>query len=128
MSPAVTRGPLYELEPYVTAGDIYGAAPYTGRGGWSWYSGSAAWLYRAALESLLGLKVRQGEMSLNPCVPADWSSFEIVLKLDRKAVTMRWQRGQDTALKPDRLVKAGEVVRLAELPGQALIIVWSAIK
>ena len=123
-----TRGPLYELEPYVTAGDIYGAAPYTGRGGWSWYSGSAAWLYRAALESLLGLRVRQGELSLNPCVPADWPSFEIVLKLDRKAVTMRWQRGQDTALKPDRLVKAGDVVRLAELPDQALIIVWSAIK
>ena len=123
-----TRGPLYELEPYVTAGDIYGAAPYTGRGGWSWYSGSAAWLYRAALESLLGLRVRQGELSLNPCVPADWPSFEIVLRLDRKTVTMRWQRGQDTALKPDRLVKAGDVVRLAELPDQALIIVWSAIK
>ncbi|MEO8387438.1 glucoamylase family protein, partial [Polaromonas sp.] len=49
------RGPVYELEPYVMAGDIYGAAPYVGRGGWSWYTGSAAWLHRAALESILGL-------------------------------------------------------------------------
>ena len=123
-----TRGPLYEIEPYVTAGDIYGAAPYTGRGGWSWYSGSAAWLYRAALESLLGLKIRQGELSLKPCVPADWPSFEIVWKPDGKSVTIRWQRGQATALKPDRMVKEGEVVRLAELAQQALVIVWSAIE
>jgi cyclic beta-1,2-glucan synthetase len=73
-----TRGPLYELEPYVTAGDIYGASPYTGRGGWSWYTGSAAWLYRAALENLLGLKIRQGELSITPCVPEDWPAFEVV--------------------------------------------------
>ena len=123
-----TRGPLYELEPYVTAGDIYGAAPYAGRGGWSWYTGSAAWLYRAALENLLGLKVRQGELSLTPCVPADWPSFEVTLKLVGRVVTVRWQRGQETTLKPDRLVKAGEVVRLAELPVQALVVVWSAIE
>jgi cyclic beta-1,2-glucan synthetase len=50
------RGPAYELEPYVMAGDIYGSAPYVGRGGWSWYTGSAAWLHRAALENILGLK------------------------------------------------------------------------
>ena len=120
------RGPLYELEPYVTAGDIYGAAPYAGRGGWSWYTGSAAWLYRAALESLLGLRVRQGEMSLNPCVPADWPSFEVILRLDERVVTVHWQRGETTMLKADRFVKAGEVVRLAELPAQASIIVFSA--
>ena len=121
-----TRGPLYELEPYVTAGDIYGAVPYAGRGGWSWYTGSAAWLYRAALESLLGLKVRRGELSLTPCVPADWPSFEVILRLDERLVTVRWQRGEVTTLKPDRLVKAGEVVRLAELPAQASVVVFSA--
>ena len=122
-----TRGPQYELEPYVTAGDIYGAAPYTGRGGWSWYTGSAAWLYRAALENLLGLKIRQGELSLTPCVPADWPSFEIRLKLDERALTIRWQRGEAMTFKPDRMVKAGEVVRLSELPVQASLVVWSAI-
>ena len=122
-----TRGPLYELEPYVLAGDIYGAAPYSGRGGWSWYTGSAAWLYRAALESLLGLKVRQGELSLTPCVPAHWPSFEVALKLQGQSVTVRWQRGEATELKPDRIVAAGQSVRLADLPAQALVVVWSAI-
>ena len=121
------RGLLYELEPYVAAGDIYGAAPYTGRGGWSWYTGSAAWLHRAALESLLGLKIRQGELSLTPCVPADWPSFDITVKLDERVVKICWQRGNDTTLKPDRVVMAGEVLRLAELPMQALVVVLSAI-
>ena len=123
-----TRGLQYELEPYVTAGDIYGAAPYTGRGGWSWYSGSAAWLYRAGLESLLGLKIRQGELTLSPCVPADWNTFEVVLRLDGRVVTVRWQRGQTTALKPDRLLQAGDSVQLADLPEQALVLVYSAIE
>ena len=122
------RGPLYELEPYVTAGDIYGAARYAGRGGWSWYTGSAAWLYRAGLESLLGLKIRQGELTLSPCVPADWPSFEVVLTNDERVVTVRWQRGHETTLKPDRLVKAGDVVQLAHLPERALILVFSAIE
>ena len=64
------RGPVYELEPYVMAGDIYGAAPYIGRGGWSWYPGSAAWLHRAAVETLLGLSVKGSRLSLAPHVPA----------------------------------------------------------
>ena len=121
-----TRGPRYELEPYVMAGDVYSAAPYTGRGGWSWYTGSAAWLYRAALETLLGLKVRQGTLALSPCVPADWPSFEITLHLNEHMVTVRWQRG-DVALdgnsKPDRTVKAGEVLLLSALPARALVVV-----
>ena len=121
------RGPLYELEPYVTAGDIYGAAPYAGRGGWSWYSGSAAWLYRAGLESLLGLKIRQGELTLTPCVPADWRSFDVTLNLDGREVSMHWQRGEETELKPDQTIRAGGTVRLAELPAHALVLIWSAI-
>ncbi len=121
-----TRGPLYELEPYVTAGDIYGAAPYAGRGGWSWYSGSAAWLYRAGLESILGLKIAPGELTLTPCVPADWPSFDITLKLGERVLSLHWQRGEATTLKPDCTVRAGETLQLSELPMQTLVLVWSA--
>ena len=124
----VQRGPKYELEPYVVAGDIYGAAPYTGRGGWSWYTGSAAWLYRAALESLLGLKIRQGEMSLSPCVPDDWPSFEVTLKLDGKSITILWQRARAPDMKADRIVGVGEIVRVAELPASAVLVVFQQIK
>ena len=129
-----TQGPLYELEPYVLAGDVYGAAPYKGRGGWSWYTGSAAWLHRAALETLLGLSVRQGEMSLSPKVPSHWPSFEIDLKLGGQHpcdVTVRWQRGGavDTnfndGVKPDRTLAPGEVVRLADLPVGAKLMILS---
>ena len=124
-----TRGPVYELEPYVMAGDVYGAAPYTGRGGWSWYTGSAAWLHRAALETLLGLSVRQGELSLNPRVPADWPSFEISLNLHERLVTLRWQRAGvalDNGFKPDRVIAPGQVLVLADLPARSLLLVQAA--
>ena len=120
------QGPVYELEPYVMAGDVYGAAPYTGRGGWSWYTGSAAWLYRAALETLLGLKVRRGEVSLSPCVPADWPSFEVTLKHDGRTVTLRWQRAYSATnddTRAGRVIAPGEAVRLADLPEDAVVVV-----
>ena len=121
-----TRGPVYELEPYVLAGDVYSAPPYVGRGGWSWYTGSAAWLHRAALETLLGLTVRQGELSLSPRVPAHWPAFEITLRLDDRAVTLRWQRTGllvESGPRPDRVLVPGEVVLLAELPEKAYLLV-----
>jgi cyclic beta-1,2-glucan synthetase len=113
------RGPAYELEPYVMAGDIYGAAPYVGRGGWSWYTGSAAWLHRAALENILGLRVQQGELSLSPCVPAHWPAFEIDLTVQGHTLTIRWQRGDAAAedgFEDYRMVAPGQVLQLADLP------------
>ncbi|MDP3707561.1 MAG: glucoamylase family protein, partial [Polaromonas sp.] len=89
------RGPAYELEPYVMAGDIYSAPPYVGRGGWSWYTGSAAWLYRAAMETLLGLAVQPGRLSLSPRLPAHWPAVEIRLKLQGRDITVHWQRQRD---------------------------------
>jgi cyclic beta-1,2-glucan synthetase len=66
----------YRLEPYVLAGDVYSESPHVGRGGWSWYSGAAAWLYRAGLEALLGLKLRDGELEIDPCLPAAWPGYK----------------------------------------------------
>ncbi len=121
------RGPAYELEPYVMAGDIYGSPPYVGRGGWSWYTGSAAWLHRASLETLLGLSVRQGVLSLSPRVPAHWPAFEVTLRLDgHQVVRLRWQRAalaDQQDFKPDRSLAEGETVRLSELPAQARLMV-----
>jgi cyclic beta-1,2-glucan synthetase len=73
----------YRLEPYAVAGDVYGVAPHVGRGGWSWYTGAAGWMYRVALESLLGLTMIEGEyFLLRPCIPHDWPEFRIRLRLD----------------------------------------------
>ena len=67
----------YKVEPYVVAADVYGAPPHTGRGGWTWYTGSAGWMYRLILERLLGL-VREGDaLTLAPCLPADWKSCKV---------------------------------------------------
>jgi cyclic beta-1,2-glucan synthetase len=68
---------LYKAEPYVVAGDVYGRAPHAGRAGWSWYTGSAAWMYRAGLESMLGLRRRGATFSMDPCIPSSWREYEI---------------------------------------------------
>jgi cyclic beta-1,2-glucan synthetase len=67
----------YQTEPYVVAGDIYARAPWVGRGGWTWYTGSAGWMYRAGLESILGLTLLGHTFQLDPCIPASWPSFTI---------------------------------------------------
>ncbi len=73
----------YKAEPYVVAGDVYARAPHAGRGGWSWYTGSAAWLYRAGLESMLGLRRRGDTFSIDPCIPSSWPEYEIAWRFQR---------------------------------------------
>ncbi len=67
----------YKVEPYVIAADVYGVAPHTGRGGWTWYTGSAGWMYRFILESLLGLHIQANKLSFTPCLPPDWKQFTL---------------------------------------------------
>jgi cyclic beta-1,2-glucan synthetase len=67
----------YKVEPYVICADVYTAAGHVGRGGWTWYTGSAGWLYRTAVEGLLGLKLRGAQLLLEPCIPRAWSGFVI---------------------------------------------------
>ena len=67
----------YKVEPYAVAADVYGEPPHEGRGGWTWYTGSSGWLYRAALEWILGFRLRENQATLTPCVPADWPGFTI---------------------------------------------------
>ena len=119
------RGPAYELEPYVIAGDIYSAAPYVGRGGWSWYTGSAAWLYRAGVETLLGLSVQPGRLSLSPRLPAHWPEVELRLQLQGHDITVHWQREPAGAapLAADRQLAWGEWIELDTLPAKAVLLV-----
>jgi len=71
----------YQVEPYVIAADIYGVAPHVGRGGWTWYTGSAGWMLRVALESVLGVTMVEGAfLRVRPCIPDDWPGFEVSLR------------------------------------------------
>jgi len=68
---------IYKVEPYVMAADVYAVAPHIGRGGWTWYTGSAGWMYRLIVESLLGLHLENSTLTVKPCIPEDWTSFNI---------------------------------------------------
>lgn len=67
----------YRVEPYVVAADVYALPPHTGRGGWTWYTGSAGWMYRLIVESLLGLRLEVETLRIAPCLPADWKGFTV---------------------------------------------------
>jgi cellobiose phosphorylase len=68
---------VYKVEPYVVASDVYALSPHTGRGGWTWYSGSAGWMYRLIVESILGLRLEADKLHMAPCIPAHWASFKM---------------------------------------------------
>ncbi|HTF82271.1 MAG TPA: glycosyl hydrolase family 65 protein, partial [Cytophagales bacterium] len=67
----------YKVEPYVMAADVYGVAPHTGRGGWTWYTGSAGWMYTLILESFLGFRREGDKIYFEPCVPDNWTNFSV---------------------------------------------------
>jgi len=76
---ATTPGALaaYKVEPYVVAADVYALSPHIGRGGWTWYTGSAGWMYGLILESLLGLRLKGNQLRFAPCLPANWTEFKV---------------------------------------------------
>src|SRR5204862_1751684 len=78
----------YQVEPYVVAADVYGVAPHVGRGGWTWYTGSAAWMYRVALESVLGVTIEDGRvLRVAPRIPDGWRGFRVRLRLPGDGTT-----------------------------------------
>lgn len=106
----------YKTEPYVINGDVYGRAPHAGRGGWSWYTGSAAWMYRAGIESMLGLRRRGRTFSVDPCIPASWPEYTMTWRVDRSTYVI-------TVVNPDKYSRGvlsasldGEVTDAAAIP------------
>jgi cyclic beta-1,2-glucan synthetase len=67
----------YKVEPYVVSADVYSQLPHVGRGGWTWYTGSAGWMYRTGLEWILGFRIEGSILHMKPCIPKAWKGFEI---------------------------------------------------
>jgi cyclic beta-1,2-glucan synthetase len=106
-----TRGPVYGIEPYVVAGDVYSQPPYVGRGGWSWYTGAAAWLHRAAIESMFGLHTDAQGLCFTPCLPAHWPQAEVTLRREGRVLRSRLVRAtaaQVVLSHGERLLRPGE--------------------
>ncbi len=94
------RTAVYKVEPYVVAADVYAVEPHTGRGGWTWYTGSAGWMYRLIVESLLGLKLAVDKLHFAPCLPADWPAFRLHYRFRQTPyhITVRQTRAAEAAM------------------------------
>ncbi len=112
------RGAAYGIEPYVMAGDIYSQPPYVGRGGWSWYTGAAAWLHRAAIESLFGLQQEAHSLRFTPCLPTHWPRAELTLRHGEITLRFIFCRANPPAA---LLATAAQQAQLL-LPGQTLLL------
>ena len=91
---------IYKVEPYVVASDVYALPPHTGRGGWTWYSGSAGWMYRLIVESILGLRLEADKLHVEPCIPAHWASFKMHYRYRETAyhITVSQTRAADDVM------------------------------
>jgi cellobiose phosphorylase len=99
----------YKVEPYVVCADVYGAPPHTGRGGWTWYTGSASWLYRVALEAILGFHLASDTLRFEPCVPSAWMEYELTYR--HRSATYR--------IRVENATRTGHGVRSVTVDGQA---------
>lgn len=79
----------YKVEPYVIPADIYGAGNLSGRGGWTWYTGSSSWFYKAGIEYILGLKIENNTLSVNPCIPKEWEEYLVRYKFGRSIYNIK---------------------------------------
>jgi len=84
---------IYKVEPYVVAADVYALSPHIGRGGWTWYTGSAGWMYRLIVESLLGLRLEVDKLRFTPCLPADWPGFTMHYRFRETVYHITVQQG-----------------------------------
>jgi cellobiose phosphorylase len=109
----------YKVEPYVMAADVYALAPHTGRGGWTWYTGSAGWMYRLLLETLLGVNLEGNQLRLTPNLPGKWSTFTLHYRYRQTVYHIRITRlagapPSDSRLSLDGQALAGNTISLLD--------------
>lgn len=85
----------YRVEPYVVSADVYSEPPHTGRGGWTWYTGSASWMYRVGLEAILGLRREGSTLRIDPCIPRSWEGYELVYRFGDTTYRIRVENNEN---------------------------------
>ncbi len=105
----------YRVEPYVVAADVYSVAPHVGRGGWTWYTGSAGWMYRLGLEAILGVRRRGDSLIVEPCIPSDWPGYEVDYRFGETLYRIRVEN-------PKKVCRGVREVKLdgGVLPGEGI--------
>jgi cyclic beta-1,2-glucan synthetase len=104
----------YKVEPYVVAADVYSVSPHVGRGGWTWYTGSAGWMYRAGIEGILGIRREGAYLVVDPCIPAEWPGFEATIRLGSTLYDIRVETPSHRCRYVSRAVLDGAEVRYDE--------------
>ncbi|MDP4285550.1 MAG: glucoamylase family protein [Bacteroidota bacterium] len=107
----------YKVEPYVLAADVYSRTPHAGRGGWTWYTGSAGWLYRLITESFLGLHQEGNKLTVTPCVPKEWESFKVHYRYKKSIYhieVMQIHIGQEIHVTVDGVQQPGQMITLID--------------
>ena len=114
----------YKVEPYVMAADVYGAAPHAGRGGWSWYTGSAGWMYRLIVESLLGLQRNGTTLRIQPLLPAHWPGYTLYYRFGatRYRIEVRPAGSDSGSLSLDGQVQADATLVLRDDGGEHQVV------
>jgi cyclic beta-1,2-glucan synthetase len=120
----------YKVEPYVLAADIYSNITHTGRGGWTWYTGSAGWLYRLITESFLGLQQEGNKLSFKPCVPKEWTSFKVHYRYKKSMYhieVMQIDIGDEFIITVDGIEQPDQTITLLDDGGEHTVHVASAV-
>ena len=106
----------YRVEPYVVAGDVYSVAPHVGRGGWTWYTGAAGWMYRAALESVFGFRLHGNHLRIEPCIPRGWRKYEITYRKGTASYQIEVHNPQGVSSGVSEIELDGEPQGVSEIP------------
>nr|MDQ2647558.1 glycosyl transferase [Myxococcota bacterium] len=106
----------YRVEPYVVAADIYSASGWDGRGGWTWYTGSAAWMYRITLEYVLGVSRRDDHLRVNPCIPRGWRSFDVDYRFGESLLAIHVENPEGVSTGVRRVEVDGQLVEDGRIP------------
>lgn len=101
----------YKVEPYVIAADVYGASNLAGRGGWTWYTGSSSWFYKAGIEYILGFKIENNMLKINPCISKDWREFSMRYKFGRSIYNIKVKNPSGKCFGVNKILVNGEEVQ-----------------
>jgi cellobiose phosphorylase len=108
----------YKVEPYVIAADVYAVPPHTGRGGWTWYTGASGWMYNVGIQQILGFKKIGDRILIDPCIPKDWTEYNIKYKHNKDTIYSIVVRN------PDRVSKGEAAISVdgKKLPGNEILL------
>jgi cellobiose phosphorylase len=106
----------YRVEPYVLAADVYASPQHMGRGGWTWYTGSASWMYRIGVEHILGLQRRGDTLHVAPCVPGSWTEFQVSYRYGKSELNLSFRNPDGVSSGVQRLELDGRELANGEVP------------